>query len=78
MWAVGTEGSWALVFLNPGSGQPLKLAQGFSLGTADPEWEGGVASLALGGTLPISGALTSQGDDRLGSVSRGLWEPQAG
>ena len=51
VWAGGTEGSWALVFLNPGSGQPLKLAQGFSLGTADPEWEGGVASLALGGTL---------------------------
>lgn len=60
VWAVGTEGSWALVFLNPGSGQLLKSAGdgGFSLDTTRPEL-GEAVPLGLGGALLTRGALTS-------------------
>lgn len=62
VWALGTQDTWALVFLNPGSGQPLKSIQtgpgGFPWGAADPGWEGS------GGILLVSGAVASRGDAR--------------
>lgn len=83
VWVVGAEGARALVFLNPGSGQPLKSIEtgprGFLWALLTLSGRAGGHHWHRGAPCWRAGAVTSPGEawSWPGSVPLGAWEPQA-